>query len=75
MDDVWGLFLRMSHGTTPAAVTTNENIIMSSFKSSRNIQKKEGGPDKLFRIYESKPIMFSDFSEYFCRSQRIKSKI
>ena len=21
---------------------------------------------KLFRIYESKPIMFSNFSEYFC---------
>ena len=24
---------------------TNKNIIMSSFKSSRDIQKKEGGPD------------------------------
>ena len=45
MDDVRGLFLGMPHGTTPAAVTTNENIIMSSFKSSRDIQKKEGGPD------------------------------
>ena len=43
MDDVRGLFLRMPHGTTPAAVTTNKNIIMSSFKSSRDIQKKEGG--------------------------------
>ena len=28
MDDVWGLFLGMPHGTTPAAVTTNKNIIM-----------------------------------------------
>ena len=27
-----------------AAVTTNKNIIMSSFKSSRDIQKKEGEP-------------------------------
>ena len=44
MDDVRGLFLGMPHGTTPAAVTTNKNIIMSSFKSSRYIQKKEGGP-------------------------------
>ena len=26
----------------------NKNIIMSSFKSSRNIQKKEGGPDSCF---------------------------
>ena len=39
MDDVRGLFLGMPHGTTPAAVTTDKNIIMSSFKSSRNIQK------------------------------------
>ena len=44
MDDVRGLFLGMPHGTTPAAVTTNKNIIMSSFKSSGNIQKKESGP-------------------------------
>ena len=26
----------------------NKNIIMSSFKSSRDIQKKEGGPDSCF---------------------------
>ena len=45
MDDVRGLFLGMPQGTTPAAVTTNKNIIMSSFKSRRDIQKKEGGPD------------------------------
>ena len=34
MDDVQGLFLGMPHGTTPAAVTTNKKIIMSSFKSN-----------------------------------------
>ena len=28
MDDVRGLFLGMPHGTTPAAVTTNKNIII-----------------------------------------------
>ena len=33
MDDVRDLFLGMPHGTTPAAVTTNKNIIMSSFVS------------------------------------------
>ena len=27
---------------------TNKNIIMSSFKSNRDIQKKEGGPDSCF---------------------------
>ena len=37
MDDVRGLFLGMPHGTTPAAVTTNKNKIMSSFKSSGDI--------------------------------------
>ena len=45
MDDVRGLFLGMPNGTTPAAVTTNKNIIMCSFMSSGYIQKKEGGPD------------------------------
>ena len=41
MDDVRGHFLGLPHGTTPAAVTTNKNIKMSSFKSSENIQKKK----------------------------------
>ena len=44
MDDVRDRFLGPPHGTTPAAVTTNKNIKMRSFKSSENIQKKEGGP-------------------------------
>ena len=46
MDDVRGPFLGLPHGTSPAAVTTNKNTKMSSFKSSENIQKKEGGPDR-----------------------------
>ena len=48
MDDVGGLFFQMPHGTTPAAVTKNKNIIISSFKSRGNIQKKVGGPDSCF---------------------------
>ena len=51
MEDVRGLFLGMPHGTTPAAVTTNRNIIMSSFKSSGNIQKKESGPYRGFAYW------------------------
>ena len=43
MDDVRGLFLVMRNGTTPAAVTTNKNIIMYAFKSSGDIQKKKVG--------------------------------
>ena len=46
MDDVRGRFLGLPHGTTPAAVTTNRNIKMSSFKSSEIVQRKEGGPDR-----------------------------
>ena len=46
MDDVRGRFLGLPHGTTPAAVTPNENIKISSFKSSENIQKNEGGSDR-----------------------------
>ena len=49
MDDVRDLFLGMPHGKTPAAVTTNKNIIISSFKSSRDIQKKDDGPDSCLR--------------------------
>ena len=45
MDDVRGRFLGLPHGTTPAAVTTNKSIKISSLKGSENIQKKEGGPD------------------------------
>ena len=48
MDDVWGYFLGPPHSTTTAAVTTNKNIKMSSFnmfKSSENIQTKEGVSD------------------------------
>ena len=33
---------------TILAVKTNKNIIMSSFKTSGDIQKKEGGPDRCF---------------------------
>ena len=46
MDDVRGRFLGLPHGTTPAAVTTNRNIKMSSFKSSEIVQRKDGGPDR-----------------------------
>ena len=33
------------HGYVTWTIYINKNIIMSSFKSSRDIQKKEGGPD------------------------------
>ena len=62
MDDVRGLFLRMPHGTTPAAVTTNKNIIMSSFRSSRNIQKKECGPDRSVSDNQSSSVTLNELA-------------
>ena len=56
MDDVRGRLLGLPHGTTPAAVITNENIKMSSFKSSENIQKKEGVPDRSVSDNQSSSI-------------------
>ena len=61
MDGVRGLFLGMPHGTTPAAVTINKNIIMRSFKSSGDIQKKEGGPDSCVR-YNNKCSQLFDIN-------------
>ena len=37
-------------------VALNKNIKMSSFKSSKNIQKKEGGPDRSVSDYHSSSV-------------------
>ena len=52
----------MPHGTTPAAVITNKNIIMSSFKSSRNIQKKECGPDRSVLDNQSSSVTLNELA-------------
>ena len=65
MDDVRGRFLGLQHGTTPAAVTTNKNIKMSSFKSSENIQKKEGGPDRSAKVAI---LLLSYVACFWCQS-------
>ena len=54
MDDVRGRFLGLPHDTTQAAVTTNKNIRIISFKSGENIQKKKGGPDRSVSDNQSK---------------------
>ena len=48
MENVRGLFLGIPHGTKSDAVTTNENTIMSSFKSSRDQDNFMGA--KLFLL-------------------------
>ena len=53
----------MPHGTTPAAVTTNKNIIMSSFQSSRNIQMKEQGPDRSVSDNQSSSVTLNELAE------------
>ena len=66
MVDVRGRFLGLPHGTTAAAVTTNKNIKMSSFKSSKHIQKKEGGPDR--------PVSDNQSSSMTLNKQAMKAK-
>ena len=55
-----GRFLGLPHGTRPAAVTTNKNIKMSSFKSSENIQKKEDGPDRSVSDNQSSSVTLNE---------------
>ena len=62
MDDVRGCFLGLPHGTTPAAVTTNKNIKMSTFKSSENIQKKEGGPNRSVSDNKSSSVFLNELA-------------
>ena len=62
MDDVRGSFLGLPHGTTPAAMTTNKNIKMSPFKSSENIQKKEGGPDRSVSDDKSSSVTLNELT-------------
>ena len=62
MDDVRGRFFWLPHGTTPAAVTTNKNIKMSSFKSSEIIQKKEGGPDRSVSDNQSSSVTLNELA-------------
>ena len=62
MDDVRGRFLGLPHGTTPAAVTTNKNIQMSSFESSENIQKTEGGPDSSVSANQSSSVTLNELA-------------
>ena len=62
MDDVRGRFLGLPHDTTPAAVTTNRNIKMSSFKSSESIQKEEGGPDRSVSDNQSSSVILNELA-------------
>ena len=73
MDDVRGRFLGLLHGTPPAAVTTNKNIKISSFKSSENIQKKEGGPDRSVSDNKSSSVTLNELAmkarKKYCNSE------
>ena len=62
MHDVQCRFLGLPHGTTPAAVTTNKKIKMSSFKSSENIQKKEGVPDRSLSDNQSSSVTLNELA-------------
>ena len=62
MDDVRGRFLGLPLGTTPVAVTTNKNIKIRSFKSSENIQKKKGGPDRSVSDNQSSSVTLNELA-------------
>ena len=62
MDDVRGRFLGLPHGTTPAAVTTNKSIKMSSLKSREIIQKKEVGPDRSVSDNQSSSVTLTELA-------------
>ena len=60
MDGVRGRSLGLPHSTTPAVVTTNKNIKMSSFKSSENIQKKESGSGRSVSDNQSSSVTLNE---------------
>ena len=62
MDDARGRFLGLPHDTTPAAVTTINNVKMSSFKSSENVQKKEGGQDRSVSDNQSSSVTLNELA-------------
>ena len=43
---------------------TNKNIKTSSFKSSENIQKKEGGPDRYVSDNQSSSVTLNELAIY-----------
>ena len=43
-------------------VTKNKNTKMSSFKSSENIQKKEGGPDRSVSDNQSSSVTLKELA-------------
>ena len=62
MVDVRDRILGLSHGTMPAAGTININIKMSSFKSSKSIQKKRGWPDRSVSDNQSSSVNLNELA-------------
>ena len=56
------LFRAATRHNTNAAVTTNKNIKMSSFKSSENIQMKEGGPNRSVSDNQSSSVTLNELA-------------
>ena len=46
----------------PERDMSNKNIKMSSFKSSENIQKKEGGPDRSVSDNQFPPVTLNELA-------------
>ena len=52
----------MSAAPKLALAPTNKNIKISSFKSSENIQKKEGGPDRSVSNNQSSSVTLNELA-------------
>ena len=55
------LFFHVSE-TNIYLIALNKNIKMSSFKSSENIQKKEGGPDRSVSDNQSSSVTLNELA-------------
>ena len=54
--------LETEHRKLYRFTATNKNIKMSSFKSSENIQKKEGGPDRSVSDNQSSSVTLNELA-------------
>ena len=64
-----GLSHITAYSNVLAPIVTNKNIKMSSYKSSENIQKKEGGPDRSVSNNQSSSVTLNELAmkpEKYC---------
>ena len=56
------IYCCVRHWVQPSTTVSNKNIKMISFKSSENIQKKEGGPDRSVSDNQSSSVTLNELA-------------